>query len=215
MTDFPTPNQEHVAGLKLFRFIPVDDVLDIPDQQRLKFTDITLAPGAVWLNGVATIRTLKHTDTMNQSAHGDFYSNSISLFYPGVSSDLELMFDEMINRQFLIRTRDYQGNERLIGTLDDPLDFSRNFDSAEIAGRKGYNIQFSNRQRRQSYFIDEIASSGAFLINQDGELEVVESVPGHTFSFNADGQLVVTGIYDYKFYLNSQGEVVFDEFRTA
>ena len=214
MNDFPSIKSDHVAGLKLFRFIDVDDVLALPDDQEIKFTDMTLAPGAVWFNGLAAIRSISHQDQQESSESGDFYSNRVALFYPGTSRELEVLFDQMINKEFLIRTRDYQGNERLIGTTDNPLSFTRSFGSSEMGSRKGYNIEFTNRQLRQSYFVNDIASPSAIYINQDGKIEVVENIPGHTFSLNSDGELVVTGDYDYKFYLNTQGEVVFDEFIT-
>ena len=174
-----------------------------------------MATDAVWLNGAASMRSINHTDQQISNESGDYYTNRIVLFYPGASRELEALFDQMINKQFLLRTRDYQGNERLIGTLEDPLAFKRSFGSSELGSSKGYNIEFSNSQQKQSYFLNDIASPGALRINEDGKIEVVESVPGHTFSLNANGELVVTGDYDYKFYLNNQGEVVFDEFRTA
>lgn len=214
MTDFPTPHMDHVAGLKLFRFIDVEQVSSLPSGQEIKFTDIGMAPGAVWYKGVAAMRSISHADEQVSSSSGDYYTNRISLFYPGTNRALELLFDEMINKRFLIRTRDYQGNERLIGTLDNPLEFTRNFSAAQLGGRKGYSLEFSNRQLRQSYFLNDIASPGAIIINAQGQLEITETVPGHTFSLNANGELVVTGDYDYKFYLNERGEVIFDEFRT-
>lgn len=214
MTDFPTPHVDHVAGLKLFRFIDVEQVNSLPSSQEIKLTDIGMPSGAVWYNGAASMRSISHADEQVSSPAGDYYSNRIALFYPGTSRDLEQLFDEMINKRFLIRTRDYQGNERLIGTLENPLEFTRSFSAAQLGGRKGYSLEFSNRQLRQSYFLNDIASPGAIMINDDGELEITETVPGHTFSLNANGELVVTGSYDYKFYLNERGEVIFDEFIT-
>lgn len=215
MNDFPSPSKEHIGGLKIFRFIPVEDVISLPETQELDFFDMELQPGAVWYNALAAYQSISHTDQLNQSPHGDYFSNEVNAFYPGTSRELEALFGEMINRRFLVRTKDYDGNERLIGTLEDPLTFERTFGSSRPGERKGYGLSFKNQQRSQSYFYNDIAGPGAIQINDDGKIEVVESVEGHTFSLNSDGQLTVTGPFDYKFYLNAQGEVVFDEFITA
>ena len=214
MNDFPTPSKEHIGGLKIFRFIPVSSVIAIPDKKEFNFLEMQLATNAVWFNGVASFRSLSFSDNLSANENGDFYENSISAFYPGQNRDLESLFDEMVNGEFLLRIRDYEGNERLIGTIEDPLRFSRSYDSAQLGGSKGYRLSFRNRQLSASKFINDVGSTSALQINANGQLEVLEEIVDHTFSLNANGQLVVTGPFDYKFYINSAGQLVFDEFVT-
>jgi hypothetical protein len=214
MNDFPIPSKEHIGGLKIFRFIPASSVISIPDKKEFNFLEMQLATNAVWLNGVASFRSLSFSDNLVTNENGDFHENNISAFYPGQNRELESLFDEMVNGVFLLRIRDYEGNERLLGTLEDPLRFTRSYDSAQLGGSKGYRISFRNRQLSASTFINEIGSTSALQINTDGQLEVVEEIINHSFSLNASGALVVTGPLDYKFYLNSAGQLVFDEFIT-
>tara|TARA_R110001592_G_scaffold268269_3_gene534527 strand:- start:41417 stop:42064 length:648 start_codon:yes stop_codon:yes gene_type:complete len=214
MNDFPTPSKEHIGGLKIFRFIPVSSVIAIPDKKEFNFLEMQLVSNAVWYNGVASFRSLSFSDNLAGNENGDFYENSISAFYPGQNRELETLFDEMVNGEFLLRIRDYEGNERLLGTIEDPLRFTRSYDSAQLGGSKGYRITFRNRQLSASKFINDIGSEAALRINTDGQLEVLETIVNHSFSLNANGELVVTGPFDYKFYLNSAGQLVFDEFRT-
>lgn len=215
MNDFPDLKNENIGGLKAFSFVPIDLVTFMPDQQNLSYLDIGLKPEARWYRGKVAYKSLNHLDRLVSSPHGDYYSNEVQLFYPGTSAELELLMDEMCNRRFLLRTTDYQGNQRVIGTLNDPLSFTREFRSAEIGGRKGYMMTFSNRQLRQnSFYVDGVVLAGSIHINSDGKLEVLKPVPNHTFVLDANGKLQIIGPYDYKFYMNTTGQVVFDEFRT-
>jgi len=160
MNNFPKPEMDSLAGLDEFYFVQVEKVNTIPDPVD-SFIDslIVLKSGVVWLKGYAAIDTLKLSEKPQLTNHGQIIKSELSGFVPD-SVSIQQLFSEMAGKKFVVKAKDNDGRVRLIGSIEQPLEFIPEFDTQTVSQQKGHLFRFSGNLSWQSPFYDISSPTG-------------------------------------------------------
>jgi hypothetical protein len=145
MNHFPTfENLTNLGGCQYFQFVPVEDVLLVPEHTDLVINSpIVLVGSKTFLNGFASSKTLSFEEKPEKRSSGNCFLTKISGFYPKINPGALSLFEKMVNRKFLILIRDNNYYLRLAGTLEHPLEFRYSLSTgADPAKRNGILFEF-------------------------------------------------------------------------
>lgn len=162
MQNFPTVTGDNMGGLAIFYFIPFENVEDIPEHSNYVIDqDIDIASGTSWNKGLAEINSLKFQEKYKETSQGVHCEKKLEGFLPGDSSTIIDLFEEMNNKFFILRATDADGNEKVVGTIEEPLKFTASFATGTFNGKKGHHYSFSGVGKEKSpiYNPDESSSS--------------------------------------------------------
>ncbi len=150
MTNFPSIPMDSIAGLDLFYFIPVEDVTQIPRRINQVISSlITLESGKSWYKGYAALDSQRYSEKGRRDEQGNYFESSLQGFVPE-SQDMLKLFSEMDGRKFIVWAKDNDGMHKILGTLDEPLELSADFDTQIVSGYKGYNYEFAGILTKRS-----------------------------------------------------------------
>jgi hypothetical protein len=151
---FPTPETDNIGGCRAFLFIESEKVVLIPvSAGRQVKSQITLINGASWRIGYATQKTLEFSEKMQENDSGKYFLPEITGFYPKVSEGALAIFSEMKYNTFIVLITDNNGFTRVVGTIDNPLEFR--FDTASgqsPSSRNGFSFSFRGQAINESPF---------------------------------------------------------------
>ena len=108
-------------------------------------------PGFDWLKLPVLPKEDRWRETENNSEQGPSYRQEITGITPALRPVVHGEFAKMAQHDFLIRLTDRNGQVWLIGTLDEPLQFSSSGASGQHGGRNRYQIRFSGRTSRPAF----------------------------------------------------------------
>jgi hypothetical protein len=195
------------GGISRFWFVPVWGVAAFPDGRlmQVNVSDIVLMPDVEWLPGFADHNSLKYSEGLVKTPHGVRVEASLSGFLPDdFADDLEVL-QSSFNEKYIVRFRTHQGQERIVGTLDNGCSFSFELTSAVLGDRKGSSFSFEAVMPRLAFVIKNLQI--AFSINAIGELvQIGENADD--FTINSDGELVVTGPGEDDYEINNSGQLI-------
>lgn len=145
ITDFPLKSLYNPGGLRNFKFIPALLVKTYPFISSSQVLEaLTFLPEVDWLNGYSTPDTLLFDEDSESSENGPMYKQEVSGFAPGDKLALIDLMNDMEGQSFVIRTTDYSGQLRLIGSHGTPLTFSAKYTSGSgRSNSKGYQFKFT------------------------------------------------------------------------
>lgn len=145
ISNFPTKKLVNLGGLKGFKFIPSNLVTSMPTiNSGVIGSALTLSLGQSWLNGYSTPETLDFDEEGKDSDNGVFYTQKLSGFTPGDSSEISSLMSEMNGLPFIIQFTNPKNEIKLIGTHGYPLIFTSKFASGSSrADSKGYQFEFA------------------------------------------------------------------------
>lgn len=136
---------DNIGGLVTLFFIPVEDVLStiIEPIDGVVLNPVLLKPSKNWFSAEIVQESLGYTETQVRGNDGNKISSAVSGFVAGNSSRLTSLFNEMIEKRYMVLAQDPDYKLALLGTPDNGLFFQCNFDSKDkFSGRKGYGISF-------------------------------------------------------------------------
>lgn len=192
MNNFPDFDQtDNIGGCVSFQFIPFEDVASINIIDSTK-KSITLKAGKSWFTGYATQQTLKYTEKQKHTENGIYYDKSIVGFVPKDTEDILELFSEMENQFFIIRYIDSNGQEKVAGTIDEPLKFTSDFDTGnDTSSRNGHFFTFEAESTEKAfyYYAEGIYATG-YVIIVEGDVD--ESCYG-AIVYNAGVDAIVGG----------------------
>ena len=138
--------EKNAPGYITFKFIPVGEVVSIPDHlgDYNINSDITLQSGKFWRAGYASIGTLQLRENSIEKSGTTQFRQVLDGFIPRDVPDLTRLLEEMKHGRFLVLAKNAEGDERLIGSIENGCRFSYKFDSRRIGEKKvkGYSFQF-------------------------------------------------------------------------
>lgn len=145
ITNFPDKPSYNSGGLKTFSFLPVVGVAsNAIVLANAAIEPVVFVAGYAFLKGYATINSLQFNDEPTENEHGIFHEQSLNGFTPGDSRELSNLFVEMLRMKFLVVAKDYLGNNKLIGTKENPLSFSYKFSTGnDRKDSRGFKFAFS------------------------------------------------------------------------
>ena len=145
---------DNTGSLESFEFIPFTDVSNIPDAA-LGIIDsaVTLETDKAWYTAKATPDTLGYKEVSQQSENGTSYKKEFVAFIPSDLPAIANLFSEMENERFIIKYTDYEGRVKLVGSIEEPLQFKSDMNTqTDSSGRKGHFITFYGDGTFKSYF---------------------------------------------------------------
>ncbi len=146
MNDFTSfQDTDNIGGCQSFQFIPVNQVVSIPDPIDFVIpTEPTLLSGATFFNGYSTAKTLLFDEKTQKNNAGEYFLQKISGFYPKIRPSILKLFKEMKNHKFIVLVHDNNNMLRMVGTLEQPLEFSYSLSTGtNPVQRNGITFEFT------------------------------------------------------------------------
>lgn len=157
MEDINKHCEDNLGGNYLLKFIPVVEVASIPIaiNERVCEPLVTAALGR-WYDCYGTEGTIKFSEEIQPSPHGDYLLVKVSVFVPKGRNDVSRQLKQMKNQLFILDCLDNNRERRLIGTLTKPLQFRYSYDTGStVPNRNGYTLEFygNSIDSAPTYFI--------------------------------------------------------------
>ena len=134
-----------MGGLYTFKFIPASDVASIPEAVNgAIYYPVVLKPDARWFDGYCTQETMSFSDRQQDDGHGAYHKKQFAGNVPKDRPELSNVFNDLKDGRYILDIIDNNGTRKLVGTIDEPLDFSSDVDSkAAVSARNEYKIMFA------------------------------------------------------------------------
>ncbi len=152
LTDFPSPDFNHLGGVSEFWFVLVGDLADFPKTNSGWLTsDLNFIEGKSWLKGYTERTQAKFSEPISMTGSGPVFKPTLEGFIPGENDQLKLLFRKMTGDLFLLKVKDNTGKYRVAGTPAYPLRFTFEFSTGSNYGNiDGYRFKFQGQLPVQS-----------------------------------------------------------------
>lgn len=153
MKDINRPLFENLGGIIKFNFVPIEhvDSIDIPIKGIIT-QPVSLASGKQWFSGYGTLGSISFTETPEKTNAGELFKRVFTAFCPKDDEEIDTLFNEMRNMQFLLDYTDSNGLRKLIGSIDEPLKFSASLNTkSQMQELAGHSISFFGDGTHKSY----------------------------------------------------------------
>lgn len=152
MNDINKFTDDNLGGVMLFKFIPVDDVQEIPTAiNNMIASAVVLKPATRWYEFYGTIGTIEFNEDQSDSEAGSYFKKSLKAITPKNRTDVDLIFGEMKNRRFILDVLDNNGIRKIVGTIQEGLKFtSKASTKGEATQRNEYVIEFTGDGENKS-----------------------------------------------------------------
>lgn len=179
---------DNMPGFYKVMFVPARKVVNIPDAVDLVVADdIELKAGANWYQGEFIVTTSNFGDRDQANAAGTFRPMLLQGYYPGSTPARTWNFHQMRKeRYFIVLFYENNGYVRILGSLENPAEFS--FEEANgilgAPGGTGYNISFNASSELPAlYYQAEVTAAEVVTIfYPDGETVYATREAGETFT---------------------------------
>ena len=159
MDNFTVPSDgfSNIGGVASFWFSPINKVQSIPDinsTQRAISDPVTWRDGGEWLKGYSTFRQCKLSIRSGFGPNGKNFDAELTGFYPGLDTIMSDLLEEMQGQEFIILALDHEGNQLLLGSIDEPMIFTlKEWNSSDVGqGMKGYAFAFARKFSKRPPF---------------------------------------------------------------
>lgn len=107
------------------------------------------------------------------SIFGKTYANELNIFVPGMARVTAEFFNTLLDSQYAIIFKDYNGNYRMIFDEVLPIELDYEQNSGEgLAGEAGFTATFKNESKLPPLYVYAKMHVGSFLHTQNGETTV-------------------------------------------
>jgi hypothetical protein len=156
MKDFLQPDGNNLGGILRFRFIPVADVQSFPLPINGMITEpLTIKTGKQWYCGYSTLEKTRYTEPDDSTNGGVVFKKTFAGFYPKDQEEMSVLFNSMRHDRFLIDYTDSNKIRKLVGTLQEPLQFSSNLNTGEkLVDLAGHSFRFFGDGTAKSFIYD-------------------------------------------------------------
>lgn len=155
MQDFLKNSYSHVSGIQAIWFVPIRDVILIPDVANYSvIKKIILQQNSFWYRAEITVETGGLKIISSKTQNGPVFKCSASAIVVGDSEDMNKLAGEMDFHSYLIIIVDNENNRRLLGTQDNASVIGIDFEiPMKVSGRKSYQFTFSySSGKRPPYY---------------------------------------------------------------
>lgn len=135
----------NITGVKAIQYVPLEDVLILPDPFNSVISlQVILKPGKVFYSADLTLYTAGCKEETVISNHGEIQKQTLQCFIPKDSPENAPSLNEMIKQRFLVLYSDFNGNRKVLGTLDSGMRFKADLDTYMDpgSGRNGHLCTF-------------------------------------------------------------------------
>lgn len=156
MRDINKPSGDNLGGVLRFNFIDVNDVQSIADAVNSTVsTAVTLKTAMQWYEGYGTLGSIGFTEIPEMTGAGTLYKRQFVALCPQDGEDINDLFNEMRNKQFIIDYTDSNGLRKLVGSLEEPLNFAATLNTkTNMPELAGHSISFYGDASHKAYRYD-------------------------------------------------------------
>lgn len=154
MNDINEPCGDNLGGINSIQFIPVEDVISIPDPYGNKIIKpVVLGTGKRLFNAYATRGTIRYTQNPRITAAGTIYDKKLVASIPKEYAENEELYFQMRNRQFIVVYRNNNNIRKILSTLSEPLKFTADLDTgADVPNKNAHSITFFGEGSKPALF---------------------------------------------------------------
>lgn len=125
------------GGIRLFYFVPVEDVLSETD------SEVTLKDTKVWFIGRGIKFTPKYKERNRSTRYGQISDRSLTGSIAKRTPSLDFVVNAMFGRKYIVVYHDFNDQLVRVGSVDQPLTFEYNADTGTQPGtRSGITFEF-------------------------------------------------------------------------
>ncbi|OUJ68612.1 hypothetical protein [Hymenobacter crusticola] len=131
---------DNIGGLAAVWYTPIENFRSWPSVGPLVVTALDLVEGAVWYQLVSTRGSLSYDGAPKSiSRQGDVMNHKIKGALPRHAAALAVGLEPMAGQRYVALYRDLNGEVQLIGTPDQPLEWSASYTAGSETKRNGYD----------------------------------------------------------------------------
>jgi len=166
-----------LGGLDYVRILPAENLVAMPPSSRHNvLQELELVDGSNYLDIVFAPDAGGYEEQHQETEHGDFLKQSLSLWVPRDTPDAGHWMDRLTGIRCLALYMDSNGVCKLIGSKRQPLRFSHKLETGQGAsGKNGHQLTFNGECSHKALFY------GMFEVPPAGTRKVFN--PGFTFGF--------------------------------
>lgn len=154
ITSISRGRRSNIGGLQSVQVVPVSEIAEITPVMKGKVT-CTLVSGAAWRTIYTTIGTRKYDDQPGTAGRKQFRELTVSGRVPATDETILEQLSAYSDEGFVVKTKDNNGKQRLVGSPDEPMFFS--YSDGSGTGPEEYNgseFSFARSLRQSPPFID-------------------------------------------------------------
>lgn len=154
MQNFPAHELENFGGILTFKFIPLYNVVSIPDAvSNIISSAVVLKTDKVWYTGIALLKSKQFEEDTKKTSAGKIKEYKFSGVYPGQSETMDALLDSMENVPMLLDVTDMNNKRRLLGAIGNGVDFIYSYKSGQTpSARPDYSMEFSWTSLKSAQF---------------------------------------------------------------
>lgn len=146
--------RSNIGGLESIQVVPVSEISEITPVINGKVT-CTLISGAQWRTIYTTTGTRKYDDQQGTEGRKGFRQLTVSGRVPATTETILEQLKAYSAEGFVVKTKDNNGKQRLIGSTDEPMFISYSDGSGTNPEEyNGSEISFARSLRESPPFID-------------------------------------------------------------
>jgi len=184
--------RQNIGGVLDIKVARTADIISIPTPVNgVVYGNISFVSGRGWTTWIVTHETASFTAGEGDSDEGPLKSNSLPFVIPRDDATLRDMLTRAERDEFVILYKDGNGNQKLFGSLDNPVYFLYSQETGgAIASRNGYRCRFYADGPDNSFFYNgtvSMAPAGAapaLVVRGDGTV-IAQLQPGEVLTLNS------------------------------
>lgn len=154
ITSVTKVRRSNLGGLESIKVVPVSEISEITPVVNGKVTCILIA-GAQWRSIYTTAGSRKYDDQSGAAGRKSFRQMLISGRVPATNETILEQLNAYSSEGFVVKTKDNNGKQRLIGSPDEPMFFSYSDGSGNSPEEyNGSEFSFTRNLRESPPFID-------------------------------------------------------------
>jgi hypothetical protein len=154
MDNITKASNDNLGGVSKIWIVLKDDISEIAYDTTEPNLKLTLTPTGNLYHIYCTTDTIQFIENEKTDFNGTYFECSLSGITPNNHNDLQAILDELDNKEFVIVFKDYNGNYKLFGNLNEPLTLQDNYSSkADFSGFNSHALTFSRKLRKRTSFI--------------------------------------------------------------
>ena len=188
------------------RLLPIDWVekLDEPVDGMLQAGGLVLKPNAYWIGVLAVDNGVNYNEKSITTEYGIAYEPTLRLELPKVRPSVVSWVREYAKVGFLAMFKDRNGYNRLVGTVEQPLNVLADMTTGMRAGKNFTALMMNCVMPRPSLFVDSMNEALAYIsMTQDinAMTQVLNNLPALMGRIAAlEGQVAKLNGIEYKLY---------------
>ncbi len=192
LADISKITGQNMGGIVKLQVARASDIISIPDPvDSVVYGNITFLTGRGFYTWHSTSQTIRLQSGDRDSKEGNYKSNRLPFVISKDRATIKDILDNALDDEFVVVYKDANGNEKIFGTLENPVRFNYSYDTnSSYSGRNGYSCEFQYEGPDNISFYDgtiPMAPAGDLpvLIRWNGQV-IGQGFPGEIVDFDSE-----------------------------